>query len=269
MIELTDNEFLRISEYIKEQYGVNLTKKRSLVEGRLGFYITTKGFHNYEDYFNYVINEPSKQELSNMINRLTTNHTYFMREEEHFEYYKEHVLPWVVEDLDTKDIRVWSAGCSSGQEAYTIAMTNIDYAGGFNMDWDVTVLASDISNRALATAKAGIYTMEDTSELPENWRKKYFEPFDENNIKVNSKLRKSVAFRNINLLDEFQFKKPLHAIFCRNVMIYFDVPTKVELIKKFHSVLEPDGYLFLGHSESLSTMPHDFRYIRPFVYRSG
>lgn len=266
MIELSENEFLEISNYIKTHYGVNLQKKKALIEGRLGFYISTKGYNNYSDYFQFAINEPSKQELTNMINRLTTNHTFFMREEDHFIFYKEKVLPWIQNELRTKDVRVWSAGCSTGQEPYTIAMTNLDYTSAHPGEWDTTVLASDISNQALTTAKTGVYTVDDISEIPDAWIKKYFEQIDPNHFRITRQLRTSVAFRSINLLDQFNFKKNFHSIFCRNVMIYFDVPTKTELIKKFHQAMEPGGYLFLGHSESLSTLEHDFTYVRPSVY---
>ncbi len=267
MIELTDKEFLQISTYIKNNYGVNLEKKRALIEGRLGFYISTKGYDNYSDYFDYAINEPSKQEMANMINRLTTNHTFFMREEDHFVFYRETVLPWIENTLKTKDLRVWSAGCSTGQEPYTIAMTNLDYIGPAGNDWDATVLASDISNRALSTATTGIYSQNDVSDIPGGWLTKYFEQLDDEHVRITKKLRSSVAFRSINLLDDFNFKKQFHAIFCRNVMIYFDITTKTEIIKKFHRLLVPGGYLFLGHSESLSTMTHDFTYVRPSVYK--
>lgn len=267
MIELADSEFHEISTYIRNHYGVNLEKKRVLIEGRLGFYISTKGFKNYKEYFQFVLNEPSKQELANMINRLTTNHTFFMREEDHFVFYINTVLPWIENDLKTKDLRVWSAGCSTGQEPYTIAMSNLDYVRNKTGSWDVTVLASDISNRALTTAKSGIYNTEDISEVPNEWIDNYFNKVDDEQFQISKELRTAVAFRNINLLNEFNFKKSFHTIFCRNVMIYFDIPTKARLIKKFHRVMEPGAYLFLGHSESLSTLDHEFTYVKPSVYR--
>ena len=269
MIEMTDKEFHEISDYIKAHYGVNLEKKRALIEGRLGFYISTKGFNSYNDYFQYALAEPSKQELANMINRLTTNHTFFMREEDHFVFYKESVLPWIENEIKTKDLRVWSAGCSTGQEPYTIAMTNLDYIEDRSSGWDPTVLATDISNQALTTAKTGIYTKSDIIEIPKSWITKYFEKLDGIHYRITKQLRTTAAFRNINLLDNFNFNKPFHSIFCRNVMIYFDSPTKTELIKKFHRIMEPGGYLFLGHSESLSTLDHDFEYVRPSIYRKA
>lgn len=267
MIELAESEFIEISNYIRKHYGVNLEKKRALVEGRLGYYVTSKGFSNYRDYFNYAISEPSRQELANMINRLTTNHTFFMREEDHFIFYKETVLPWIEHTLGTKDLRVWSAGCSTGQEAYTLSMCNLDYIGKNVSGWDATLLASDISYSALESAKKGVYTLEDISEVPNEWIDEYFEQIDHDKFRITRKLRTSVAFKNINLLDQFTFKKNFQTIFCRNVMIYFDIPTKTKLVNKFYEFLQPGGYLFLGHSESLSTLDHEFKYIRPSVYR--
>lgn len=267
MIKITDNEFNAITSFIQSNYGVDLRKKRALIEGRLGNYIATLGFNNYQDYFEYAKKDPSGEELTTLLNRLTTNHTYFMREGEHFEFYRDNVLPWIEKDLRTKDLRVWSAGCSSGQEPYTLAMITLNYLGNAATQWDHTILASDISDRALSTAKQGLYPKSDLSELPQDWVRKHFVSHDEDQYAVNDKLRKSVAFRRFNLLDKFTFKQPFQAIFCRNVMIYFDTPTKNTLINKFYDVLLPGGYLFIGHSESLSACTHKYRYVKPSVYQ--
>ena len=269
MIYIHDDEFNAITSYIKENYGVNLTKKRPLIEGRLSNYITNLGFNSYMDYFEYAKNDNANGEMTMLINKLTTNHTYFFRENEHFEFYRERVLPWIKNELKTTDLRIWSAGCSSGQEPYTLAMITMDYLGASAASWDHTILASDISNKVLTIAKNGIYAREELGEVPRSWITKYFTAYDDHRFAVSETLRKSVAFRNFNLLSPFQFKKPFQCIFCRNVMIYFDMPTKNAIVKKFYDALEPGGYFMVGHSESLSACSHEFKYIKPSIYQKA
>ncbi|HWQ77506.1 MAG TPA: protein-glutamate O-methyltransferase CheR [Anaerovoracaceae bacterium] len=267
MIYLKDDEFNAISSYIKTNYGVNLTHKRPLIEGRLSNYIAGLGFDSYMDYFEYARKDASGDEMTMLINKLTTNHTYFFRENEHFEFYRDQVLPWVEKGVKTTDLRVWSAGCSSGQEPYTLAMINMEYLGANAGNWDHTILASDISNKVLTIAKNGIYTREELGEVPRSWIQKYFRPCDDQKFAVSERLKKSVTFRNFNLLSHFSFKKPFHCIFCRNVMIYFDMPTKNSIISKFYDALIPGGYFMIGHSESLSSCDHKFKYIKPSIYQ--
>ncbi|MGI6731927.1 MAG: CheR family methyltransferase [Anaerovoracaceae bacterium] len=267
MISLKDDEFKVITSFIKENYGVNLTHKRPLIEGRLSNYIASLNFDNYMDYFEHARNDATGAEMTELINKLTTNHTYFMREKEHFEFYQKTILPWIDKTLKTKDLRVWSAGCSSGQEPYTLSMITQDYIGLEKDQWESTILASDISNKVLAKAMKGVYAEEELSKLPPKWIKNYFIPLDTGDYAVTEALRRTVAFRNFNLLSNFNFKKPFQAIFCRNVMIYFDVPTKNELVAKFYDVLLPGGYFMIGHSESLASCRHKFKYIKPSVYQ--
>ena len=267
MLYLKDDEFAFIVSYMKTNYGVSLEKKRPLIEGRLSNHIIGLGFQNYMDYFNHAIKSNDKDEVISIINKLTTNHTFFLREKDHFDFYKETVLPWVDKKLGSKDLRVWSAGCSSGQEPYTLSIITREYLGASASAWDATLLASDISNKVLDIAKKGVYSADELSKVPPEWLRKYFTKVDETSYTVTNEIRKSVAFRNLNLLDPFHFKKPMHAIFCRNVMIYFDVPTKNDIIDKFYSVMLPGGYFFIGHSESLSSCTHKFKYIKPSIYQ--
>lgn len=267
MIKLKDDEFLAITTHIQKHYGVDLRKKKHLIEGRLSNYIFQLGYDNYMDYFEFAKTDTKNDEMIALINKLTTNHTYFLRENDHFEYYKKTLLPWVDETLRSKDLRVWSAGCSSGQEPYTLAMITQDYLSKKGSTWESTILASDISDKVLFMAKTGIYSKEELSIIPEMWKQKYFLPHDEQNLIVTEALRKGVAYRNFNLLSAFQFKKPFHAIFCRNVMIYFDLPTKNQVVQKFYDALLPGGYFFIGQSESLASCDHSFKYIMPSVYQ--
>jgi chemotaxis protein methyltransferase CheR len=268
MISLTDSEFREIATYIHDNYGVNLENKHALIEGRLGFYLSNRGFNSYKEYFDYAINDPSKKELGNLLNRLTTNHTYFMREKEHFYFLADTILPWIDKNLDDRDIRIWSAGCSSGQEPYTLSTVILDYIRLHPGNWESTILATDISERALNIGKTGIYSAEELALFPMEWLSRYFTKIPEDDqYQVTKILRDNVAFKYLNLLSDFAPKKQFQTIFCRNVMIYFDVPTKIELIRKFYDSLTKGGYFIIGHSESLSTTENDFTYIAPSIYR--
>lgn len=267
MIKLKEDEFKAITSYIHSNYGVDLRKKRHLIEGRLSNHVAQLGYENYMDYFEYVKNDKKNAEASVLINKLTTNHTFFLRESEHFDFYKQNVLPWVEKETKSRDLRVWSAGCSSGQEPYTLAMITRDYLKNRVATWDSTILASDISDKVLLIAKSGVYSKEELSKVPGEWKKKYFIEYDDEYMRASDVLRKGVAYRNFNLLSKFQFKKPFHAIFCRNVMIYFDKPTKNEVVQKFYDALLPGGYFFIGQSESLASVEHSFKYIQPSIYQ--
>jgi chemotaxis protein methyltransferase CheR len=267
MTSLTDAEFRDIADYIHKNYGVNLYKKRFLIEGRLGYHVDALGFNNYHDYFEYVRNDATGKELANLLNRLTTNHTFFMREEKHFEFYLDTALPWIADELGATDLRAWSAGCSTGQEPYTLSIVTLNYLKKRGFRWDSVILATDISESALAYGSEGVYPAEEIETLPRAWRDEWFEKVSDESFRVNKKLRANVAFKRANLLEAFEVKNPFHVIMCRNVMIYFDNDTKSRLIAKFYDALMPGGYLFIGHSESLSALENKFNYVQPSIYR--
>ncbi|AKN31866.1 chemotaxis protein CheR [Clostridium carboxidivorans P7] len=270
MIHIKQDEFKELTDYLKSNYGINLTKKKILIEGRLNNILIEKGFKNFRDYLNFLFNDMSKNELTLLINKLTTNHTFFMREAAHFQYFKNEVLPYLESKVKDRDLRIWSAGCSSGEEPYTLAMILQDYFQGNKAAWDKKVLATDISVNVIHTGERGIYSKESIENIPASWKLNYFNKIDNDNYQVSDKLRKEVIFRIFNLMDEvFPFKKKFHVIFCRNVMIYFDAKTKMELVNKFYKMTEPGGYIFIGHSESISRDETDYRYIMPGVYRKG
>ncbi|MCL2111521.1 MAG: protein-glutamate O-methyltransferase CheR [Clostridiales bacterium] len=269
ILALGSQEFFDISEYIKKKYGVNLAAKSSLVEGRLSTYVRGKGFWTYGDYFEYAKTEPSGAEMANLINRLTTNHTFFMRENDHFEVFTKETLPWILSLPDGHDLRLWSAGCSTGEEPYGLSIYIFEYMEkhGYGIDrFETTVLASDISEKALTAASGGVFHHENLSAMPPEWVGKYFYDLGEGYFHVMPKLRANVAFKKINLLDPPIAKKPFHAVFCRNVMIYFDAETRETLVSHFYDIMEPGGWLFVGHSESLNNIRHGFKYLQPSVY---
>lgn len=268
MLAINENDFNKLCQHMKSNYGINLTQKRNLVEGRLSNIILEKGFINFTQYLEYVFSDRTGREKAILINKLTTNHTYFMREWSHFEYYRDHVLPSIANRAKDKDLRIWSAGCSSGEEPYTLAMINQDYFGDQGALWDTKVLATDISAKALNTAEKGIYNGEAMNKIPGVWKLSYFNKTNENDYSISDSIKKEVIFRTFNLMDDiFPFKRKFHVIFCRNVMIYFDNKTKRKLINKFYEHTEHGGYLFIGHSETIGRDDSEYRYIMPAVYK--
>jgi chemotaxis protein methyltransferase CheR len=191
-----------------------------------------------------------------------------MRETAHFNYFKDKSLPYLESKVKDKDLRIWSAGCSSGEEPSTLAMIVNDYFGSEKNNWDTKILATDISDSILEKAKKGQYSNEQLSSLPTNWRMNYFNRINKENSMINDKIKADIIYRKFNLMDDkFPFRKKFHIIFCRNVMIYFDNNTKTDLVNKFYEVMEPGGYLFIGHSESLNRENTKFKYVLPAVYR--
>ncbi len=202
------------------------------------------------------------------MNFLTTNHTYFMREFEHFEYFKSVVLPWLkTKESAKKDIRVWCGAASSGEEPYMIAMVLADYFGLEKDQWDKKILATDISTKVLKQAMAGVYNEEQLKNLPEHWKRHFFKKMDGGRYAVTEELKREVIFRQFNLMDPFPFKKKMHTVFLRNVMIYFDDNTKKALVQKVYDALEPGGYLFIGTTETLDRSSTPFQIIQPSIFR--
>ena len=266
LIRMTDEEFNRLTSFVKQKYGIDLTKKRTLIEGRLTNELRKRGLTSFSQYLDVLFKDSSGTEFVTLLNKLTTNLSYFMRKNEHFEYFRKQVLP-NFERTRRGELRIWSAGCSTGQEPYNIAMYLDDYFGSRKRSWDTRVLATDISMNVLTKAKAGIYLEEDLKDIPPAWRTKYFNKIGNNQVQVCEQIRREVIFRPLNLMDPFQFKKPMDLIFCRNVMIYFDGPTKANLVRKFYDWTAKGGYLFIGHSESINNDNTKYTYIQPAIYQ--
>ena len=269
LIPITDKEFEALARFIKSNYGINLKEeKKSLVMVRLRNVLHQKNMKTFSEYLDYVFNDKSGEAVSELVNRITTNHTYFMRESKHFEFFGDQVLPYLKETVTDKDLRIWSAGCSTGEEPYTLAMIIDEFFGKEKYLWNTQILATDLSSQVLEVAKKGIYSNDSISKMPHDKRLKYFNKISDDNSQIVDKIRKEVIFARLNLMNErFPFKKKFHAIFRRNVMIYFDSKTKMELVNKFYEITEPGGYLFIGHSESLIRNQTKYKYVMPAVYR--
>lgn len=269
MVEITDEEFRQLAEYIHKYCGINLKgEKKALVNGRLQNILYRYNMQSFTEYFTYLTQKSSESEITEMIDKLTTNHTFFMREAEHFRFYERDVLPKLKKTVTDRDMRIWCAACSTGEEAYTLAIINNEFLGGEKFWWDTKVLATDISVSALETAKRGAYTKENMVPLPDKWKMNYFCRKEDEQWEVKDSLKKEVIFRRFNLMEEvYPFKKKFHVIFCRNVMIYFDQADKNKLIQRLQSNLTEGGYLFIGHSEAISKEDTCLQYVMPSVYR--
>ncbi len=262
---MKDEDFFRLTSCIKQRYGLNLGDKKTLVESRLYNYVLDRGFTSFADFVSTALAADNELEMANIINRLTTNYTYFMREQEHFDHFTKVFLPNAEQTIDRNELCIWSAGCSFGHEAYTFACCMEDYFEDKNNSWDRRILATDISHNALLTAKQGSYGAATLDSLPRAWKKKYFT--EKNGIyTVNERLRSQVLFKCHNLMENISFKKKFDLIICRNVMIYFDRETVRDLIRRFYDATNDGGYLYIGHAE---TLPEGSPYVREraAVYR--
>ena len=268
---ITDDEFQRISVYLKHKCGIDMADKKKIVDGRLGNYVKNMGWKNYHEYMDALERDSSGRLERELLNYLTTNYTYFMREFEHLEFFKKEVLPWLKQkESGTKDLRVWCGAASTGEEPYMIAMVIKEFFGIEGASWDTKILATDISMQVLQQAFQGIYSGDKLNSLPALWKKRFFRKMKGQGVQmyqVCDELKKEVVFRQFNLMNPFPFKKKMHAVFLRNVMIYFDEKTKKELLQKVYNLLQPGGYLFIGMTESINREAVPFQAVEPSVFR--
>ncbi len=265
---MTEGEFIQVQQFVKEKIGVDLSHKRTLIEGRLEPQLARKGFSNFTEYMQHVLRDSSGKAMEEMLSILTTHHTYFWREPIHFELYRNEVLPYLKKKESlTKDLRIWSAAASTGEEAYTLAMLNLDYFGFEHDMWDTQILATDVSKKVLEFASKGIYSGEQLDVLPGQWKKLYFQKVDDHYYEAKEQLKKQVLFRQFNLMNPLPFRKPLHVVFLRNVMIYFEEETKRQLLGRIVERMESGGYLFVGTTESVDREFYGLEYVMPSVYR--
>ena len=269
---VTERDFQRISEIVHKHCGINLHDgKKELVRARIAKRLRVSGLRTASEYLEHVFADPTGQEFTCFIDSLSTNLTSFFREVGHFDYLVETHLPAMLlrkRKAGTSRIRVWSAGCSTGEEPYSLALTLLN-ATGDGAGWDIKLLATDISTQVLATAKAGIYDKTRVASVPAALKGKYLTAArtgDKSAFQVVPAARNLIQFAYLNLMEEWPFSGPFDFIFCRNVMIYFDKPTQEKLVNRYWEHLEKGGLLFTGHSESLTGVKHRFDYVQPTIY---
>ncbi len=272
---MTDKEFSRLSSLIHDQCGINMpAAKKEMLEARLLKRLRKLGMHSYAAYCDYLFsNEGLKNELIQMIDVVTTNKTAFFREPAHFDYLLNTALPELVRTKGAgigKRLIIWSAGCSSGEEPYTLAMLLREF-GKDHPGFQFLVLATDISTRVLDKARLGIYDADQTEPIPARLKQLYLmrsKDRREELVRIVPELRDLVRFGRLNFMDDnFGLQEPIDIIFCRNVIIYFDKPTQKKLLTRFCEHLLPGGYLFMGHSETLNDLNLPLSAAHPAVYR--
>ena len=271
---LKESEFTQIAALVYDRYGIHLTdQKRTLVEGRLAKRLRDLHLSTYSDYMEYLRLDTSGGELIEFINRITTNHSFFYREQDHFDFLSKTILPEIKRKLALNPaypLRIWSAGCSSGDEVYTVAMLLREFFGDSLLAVDHGLLATDISQAALREAQAGIYGVARLKELPPRLRASWFVKIGADQYLLSPEIRKMVMFKRFNLMtDRFPFKGQFDLVLCRNVMIYFDQPKRQSLVDSIYKFVKPGGYFFIGHSESLPRDSCPFQYVSPAIYRKG
>lgn len=264
--ELTDAQFNKVKDLIYRECRICLKSgKEALVRARLTKRLRALSMRSFGEYIDYLENEGNQMELSSMVDVMTTNKTSFFREIDHFHFLRDSVLP----KLRSRKIRLWSAGCSSGEEPFTLAMVLSESLPDLDLR-DALILATDISSQMVKQTKSAVYSEEKLTTLPKSFLNRYFVKIRSNGAgayQLSPAIRKMVRPAKLNLMDLWPMKGPFDVIFCRNVMIYFDTQTQAKLVNRFWDLLGPGGYLFVGHSEGLSSIQHKFQYQQPAVYK--
>lgn len=270
---LGDEDFTFVTRLLYERFGIRMgEQKRTLIAGRLSKRVRELGLPGFSEYFGVLRGDKSGAELSVLMNLLTTNHSYFYRESEHFDFIVKEILPTFRTGAppSRRELRLWSAGCAAGEEVYTTAMVVRNALGEGLSGFDVGILATDISLQALEAAKAAVYPEARVRELPAQLRSRYLEDVGGGLYAVSPEIRSMVLFKRLNLMrGDFPFRGRFDVVFCRNVMIYFDVDSRRRLVAALHEVMKPGGYLFIGHSESIQKEDSPFEYVKPAIYRKA
>ncbi len=272
---ISNKEFELFRSLIYDTCGINLQlSKKELVKARLSKRLVNVGINTFSDYYKYVTKtDRSGKELIHLIDSISTNKTDFFRENKHFDFLNTTLLPKLIsnkEKNNDRKLRIWCAASSSGEEPYSLAITVLNHVKP-NNGWDIKILATDISTQILQKAVAGIYKMETLKDIPPGAVSAHFSKVIIDNAhcyEAKDHLKNLITYRRFNLMTEkFPFKNPFDFIFCRNVMIYFDQETQHRLVSKFYDCLPKNGYLFIGHSETLSKSNTSFKYTQPAVYQ--
>lgn len=251
----TDDTFQFFAGLVYEQSGIVIgAQKKNMMFSRLVRRVRQLGLQSFEDYCAFLRSPEGEGEIVAFINAMTTNLTKFFREEHHFEFLEETVIPEIIasKGQNRRRLRIWSAACSSGEEPYSIAIS-LHRALPSLGDWDARILATDLDTNMVARAAEGSYPAEVLKPVPQAARNAHFmpDPHKSNRLVACASLKSLITFRPLNLLGAWPMKGPFDAVFCRNVMIYFDNPTKARLVRRLADMLKPGGWLFIGHSETL------------------
>jgi len=264
--KISDAEFAQLRDFIYDKTGISIPEKRKyLMENRLGTRLQELNLTSYKDYYDFLRLDRSRtQEMEKLCEKITTNETSFFRDIKQLSVFKDHILRETLEKQEQagrKELNIWSAGCSSGEEPYTLAILLHEVLGMAIIGWRIRITANDLSPAMLAKCRSGVYGDYALRTTPKGMIVKYFDSLGGGEFKVKPKVQKLVSFGPINLSDRAQLKlvPASHIVFCRNVIIYFDEPMKKQVVSSFYDNLKPGGSLFLGHSESIHKLSTAFR----------
>ncbi|MDR3423588.1 MAG: protein-glutamate O-methyltransferase [Alphaproteobacteria bacterium] len=268
--DFSDREFRFLVDLVNERTGIVLAEhKKDMVYSRLVRRVRALKLGSFADYCDLIQSEAGLAETGNLVNAITTNLTSFFRENHHFEHLRDHVLaPLVAQPQTHKRLRIWSAACSSGMEPYSIAMT-VKAALKDIKTWDARILATDIDTNMLQTGKDGEYEAAQYDNIPDMYRDDIVRAKDQSRIRVSDELKALVTFKPLNLLDDWPMRGLFDAVFCRNVVIYFDKPTQAELFSRLADLIKPKGWLYIGHSENLYKVCDRFDLVGRTTYRKA
>lgn len=271
---LTTKSFKQLTSIVRQRTGIVLSdRKREMVYGRLARRLRSLGLDSFSDYCALLEGSAGESEIGHLINAITTNHTKFYREPHHFSHLSEQVLRPAAKRWcrgERFGLRIWSAGCSSGEEPYSIAFCVAAMVPDFQRR-DIKILATDLDSNMLATGKAGVYSANSIDPIPDGLRRKYLAKCRDrpDRLHISEPIRTLISFRQLNLFGSWPLRRRYGAIFCRNVMIYFDAESKRRLVSRFIERLEPGGILYLGHSESLLGSEPGLTPEGPTIYRKA
>jgi len=272
-VVLSENIFKKLGSFIQSECGIKMPPgKRLMVQSRLMKRLRALEISSFEEYWAFIQSTEGKDEVINLINAVSTNKTDFFREPDHFKYLIDTVLPELIKNRPSEILepfKFWSAGCSTGEEPYTLAMVLSDFAEK-NKNFKFKILATDISTKVIEHGRIAIYSKERIDPIPMKMKQKYLlKSKDPANkvVRIIPELRSKVIFRRLNFLDNFRLKEKVEVIFCRNVVIYFDRDIQKKLVEKFYEQLIPGGFLFMGHSETINGLNTKFRTVAPTVYQ--
>lgn len=268
LIDMTDDEFVLIQELADQVLNVPLgSNMRRVVTNQLQPILHKHGFTNFRQLCDYFQKGASQADIAAVLNIITPDHTFFFRERDHFDFFLRKFLPEQLRKDKNHDFRIWCAACSTGEEPYTLAMLLADFFHNYPA-WETGILATDISRISLEKALRGVYNNDRTAGVPPHYKSAFLQPGPGGEWQVTEKLRRLITFRCLNLMTpQYPFRQPFDAIFCRNVLIYFDENAIRQVIGHFYDFTQPGGYLFIGASESLQTLNTPWKYVAPGIYQ--
>ncbi|MCI6465291.1 MAG: protein-glutamate O-methyltransferase CheR [Faecalicatena sp.] len=267
MIRLTDQEFLDVVEYFRKNYGINLKNKKILIECRMAKELERCKVSNFGDYLKLLKKDSGGDIAGGMVNRLTTNYTYFLREPAHFTLLEEQIFSELLEKKRYGPLYIWCAGCATGEECYTLAMCMNEYQEKNGCTLNARIIATDISEEVLEKAEKGVYPKREIEDIPPSWQEKYCREIKKNSFCVAEELKYNIRFMKHNLMEPLKETGRFDMIFCRNVMIYFDKFSRQRLVSMLEENLNPGGYLFIGHAELLARDETNLEQVHQAVYR--